>query len=65
MGQKKASAEGRSPPQELEVGPCSGPYLLVLLILKMWISPKGGGSDNVDNDVLLNFGTFFIVFWPF
>ena len=28
---KRASAEGRSPPQELEVGPRSGPYLLVLL----------------------------------
>ena len=28
---KKASAEGRSPPQELEVGPRSGPYLLVQL----------------------------------
>ena len=27
----KASAEGRSPPQELEEGPRSGPYLLVLL----------------------------------
>ena len=27
---KKASAKGRSPPQELEVGPRSGPYLLVL-----------------------------------
>ena len=26
---KKASAEGRSPPQELEVGPRSRPYLLV------------------------------------
>ena len=26
---KKASAEGRSPPQELEVGLRSGPYLLV------------------------------------
>ena len=26
---KKGSAEGRSPPQELEVGPRSGPYLLV------------------------------------
>ena len=26
---KKASTEGRSPPQELEVGPRSGPYLLV------------------------------------
>ena len=28
-GQKKASAEGRSPPQELEEGPRSGPHLLV------------------------------------
>ena len=26
---KKPSAEGRSPPQELEIGPHSGPYLLV------------------------------------
>ena len=25
---KKASDEGQSPPQELEVGPHSGPYLL-------------------------------------
>ena len=28
---KKASAEGRSPPQELEVGPRSRPYLLVFI----------------------------------
>ena len=28
---KKSLAEGRSPPQELEVGPRSGPYLLVNL----------------------------------
>ena len=28
---KKALAEGRSPPQELEVGPRSGPYLLVYI----------------------------------
>ena len=28
-GQKKASAKGQSHPQELEVGPHSGPYLLV------------------------------------
>ena len=28
--QKQPSAEGRSPPQELEVGPRSEPYLLVL-----------------------------------
>ena len=28
-GQQKALDEGRSPPQELEVGPRSGPYLLV------------------------------------
>ena len=29
--EKNSSAEGRSPPQELEVGPRSGPYLLVSL----------------------------------
>ena len=28
---KKAAAEDRSPPQELEVGPRSGPYLLVYI----------------------------------
>ena len=28
---KKAWAKGQSPPQERKVGPCSGPYLLVLL----------------------------------
>ena len=27
--EKKTSPEGRSPPQDLEVGPHSGPYLLV------------------------------------
>ena len=32
-GQKKALAKGRSPPQELEVGPRSGPYLLVAIKL--------------------------------
>ena len=31
---KKASAEGRSPPQELEVSPRSGLYLLVQIIYK-------------------------------
>ena len=36
---KKASAEGQSPPQELEVGPRSGPYLLVFL--KGLISGQG------------------------
>ena len=30
---KKASAEAQSPPQELEIGPRSGPYLLVSFIL--------------------------------
>ena len=38
FARKKASAEGRSPPQELEVGPRSGPYLLVHFI---------GGSEYV------------------
>ena len=28
---KKASDKGRRPPQELEVGPHSGPYLLVII----------------------------------
>ena len=32
---KTASAEGRSPPQELKIGPRSGPYLLVFIHL--WI----------------------------
>ena len=36
---KKASAEGRSSPQELEVGPRSGPYLLVYLITEFSIEP--------------------------
>ena len=31
---KKASAEGRSLPQEVEVGPRSGPYLLVYITNK-------------------------------
>ena len=26
---------GRSPPQELEVGPCSGPYLIVTVNLQV------------------------------
>ena len=29
--EKKASAKGQSPPQELKEGPLSGPHLLVLL----------------------------------
>ena len=31
---KKALVEGRSPPQELELGPRSGPYLLVNVKVK-------------------------------
>ena len=39
------------------VGACS--LMGILLILKMWISLRGGlGSDNVDKVILLNFGTF-------
>ena len=30
---KKALAVGQSPPQELEVSPCSGLYLLVIILL--------------------------------
>ena len=33
---KKASAVGRSPLQELEVGPRSGPYLLVVIYLSQF-----------------------------
>ena len=36
---KKALAEDRSPPQELEVGPHSGPYLPVYM--------KAGGGENI------------------
>ena len=32
---KKASDEGRNPPQELEIGPRSGPYVLVCYIMNM------------------------------
>ena len=32
---KKASSGGRSPPQELEVGPRSGPYILVYIKIKL------------------------------
>ena len=28
--QKKVLTKGQSPPKELEVGPCSGPYLLLV-----------------------------------
>ena len=34
---KKASAEGRSPPQELEVSPHSGLYLLVYLVFLFFL----------------------------
>ena len=36
---KQASAEGRSPSQELEVGPRSGLYLLVLVKTKFMLKP--------------------------
>ena len=34
----KPSVEGRSPPQELEVVPHSGPYLLVIVMVKRPVS---------------------------
>ena len=34
----------------------------ILFISKKWISPGGGGSDNVDKVLLLNLGTF-DAFW--
>ena len=52
-GQKKNSAEGQSPPQELEVSPHSGPYLVVIIIWMLWQSCKesnknlsGGGNKQ-------------------
>ena len=51
-GPKKASAEGRSPPQELEEGQRSGPYLLVADkrgrgIEKCWqLLTKGGRGSG-------------------
>ena len=33
MGQNSIKSLGRSPTQELEVGPRSGPYLLVIIII--------------------------------
>ena len=35
---KKASAKGQSPPQELEVGPRSKPYLLVQVQIRLIIT---------------------------
>ena len=40
--QQKAWAEGLSPPQELEVGPCSQPCLLVLKKLNFHCPPLRG-----------------------
>ena len=43
---KKASAEGQSPPQELEVGPRSGPYLLVDFNGKIRVENYGPTGSN-------------------
>ena len=46
-GQKTASAEGQSPPQELEEGPRSGPHLLVPLKGLWWLDVlKGIGGQG-------------------
>ena len=37
----------------------------ILLILKKWISLRGGGLDNVDKGILLNVGTFWCLFGHF
>ena len=46
---KKASVIGRSPPQELEVSPCSGLYLLVNAknILRLIVYKRAASSPNV------------------
>jgi hypothetical protein len=46
---KKASAEGRSPPQELEVGPRSGSYLLVLINMERQTQAAGESWKQNDN----------------
>ena len=43
-GQKKTLAKGQSPPQELEVGPLSGSYLLVFKKAERWISFRSKNS---------------------
>ena len=42
---RKVSAEARSPPQELEVGPLSGPYLLVIIKIEQGF-PEGYKKDS-------------------
>ena len=44
---KKAMPEGQSPPQELEVGPHSGPYLLVIIICGLILLMVREGSNYV------------------
>ena len=39
--------EGQSPPQELEVGPHSGPYLLVIIICGLILQMVREGSNYV------------------
>ena len=44
---KKASVQGRSPPQELEVGRRSGLYLLVSIKMRTKKSPGGADSAKI------------------
>ena len=37
----------------------------ILLILKKWISPRGGGSDNVDKVFVVEFRHFLMLFGYF
>ena len=51
-GQEKASAECRSPPQELEEGPRSGPHLLVLFNRSSKI--QGLSYDEGNNNEIID-----------
>ena len=54
---KKASAEGQSPPQELELGPRRGPYLLV--------QAKHGGLSRTGPNILgFSAATFPLLLFP-
>ena len=52
---KKALAKGRRPPQELEIGPRSGPYLLVYFERLISFGNNSNNSNNIKETTLLKF----------
>ena len=63
-GQQKASAEGRSPPQELEVGQRNGPYLLVIFKVKVKITFNQIAKQNNENTIVNIIFIFWIDYFP-